>query len=259
MSEEILFITIFLVIIGLFLFLPFYIIWLLVKFEKTRRHKIKLSVVVIIFLLIMKSLCYRTGYDRDPNEQSTQRPRNSWPSANGVVLDAVTKQPIAGAQVRATADFTGFLGSVAAFKGAFTQTDNQGRYKLPAFRYFGYTNSASYHQVIYKAGYVVYDSNWPFKGTLRQKFTFKNNVVLLEKWDDNKYTPHDHVDHVQKIGCASLNPVRDPIWPPGKGIIFCREAREEMILGCLNEFKANPRTEEQCTKYVDESLGLIGK
>jgi len=205
-----------------------------------------------MFLFIMKDLCYNTGYDRDPNEQLTTFQRNSWPSANGVVLDAETKKPIDGAQVVASAHFTGMFWTVGDVKEASTQTDEQGRYKLPALRYFGYVNSASYEQTIYKARYVVYCSRGCFKKTIPQKkFTFKDNVVLLEKWDDTKYTPHDHVDHVQSIGCHGISP-----YSSEKGKIFCREAREEMILGCMDIGSKYPRRRELCEEIVDESLGL---
>ena len=103
----------------------------------------------------------------------------------------------------------------------------------------------------YKAGYVAQISSPDsYFGifTRYKKSHYIANKVGLEKWDDTKYTMFDHVKQIGKIRCDYFMPGHP------KKQRFCREAREEMILACLEWDKE--RTTEQCNRIVDRKLGM---
>lgn len=196
------------------------------------RYKILLLFVLIFFGACVKKVCYKTSWDVDPNEQYTKQ-RNKWPAANGVALDAETGKPIVGAQVKVVGSFRGFMGGGGSVMRHYTKTDEQGRYQLTEISYFGFVSYAMYEQFIYKAGYILYSSGHPFQyAPKQQEFKFKDNVVLLGKWDENKIPPKEHVDHVNWIDCNY------------DSSDFCKEAREELILGCLDLGSKRPRSRE---------------
>ena len=196
--------------------------------------------------------------NKNNDEYDHNAPRkHSFCPCSGVVLDAKTGKPIAGAQVMAHAHFSGGLGIelIGEDKYEFAQTDEEGRYYIPKIRYGGVALEVSgLYFVVYKAGYVAY-SNQGIFGTKYDKpdFRYKNNNVMLEKWDEKKFTKQDHVEHIEMIECSaryfSFN-------SPKKYKAYCNEAKEEMILACLARYKRSPRTREECESYVDRDLGL---
>jgi len=191
--------------------------------------------------------------------------RHSYCPCTGVVLDAETRKPIPGAQVMADAFFSGGIGieSATRHRYEFAQTDEQGRYyniskiSCPLIL----MDNSWLTLVVYKKGYVVYNSSRIFKGGPRkERFMIKNNTVLLEKWDDKKFTIQDHVDHVDMIGCVYFNLSSGPQGRRKKQHqLYCREAREEMIFECHHYNPELPTPYDRCVKIVDEKLGLLKK
>ena len=175
---------------------------------------------------------------------------------SGVVLDAETREPIEGAQVylRIRIKVERLVNTRAYHHREFDQTNRKGKYRIGKYVFLrGLPSYSSYEIRIYKAGYVCYRNDLIFKapeGTsgARKDFKIRKNVVLLERWDDTKYTPKDHSDHVDfmgiSIGC-----------PKGKGgIRFCEEAREEMILDCMAIWARYPKTRKQCERIIDRRI-----
>jgi hypothetical protein len=188
-----------------------------------------------------------------PQNQLRSNTKKNWGPAYGTVLDAETKKPIAGAQVRAEAIWSKILTPVTmnaeAIDRKFTQTDENGRYCIPKMFYLGMVYSSEYKLIIYKSGYVVYDSGRIFKDGERQDFKFFDNVVMLEKWDDQKYTSQDHVEHLDRIGCAHFVNISQ------ENINFCREAREEMILGCIYWYYPKKLNDKKmCEESINDEL-----
>jgi len=242
--------------------------------------------IVFLALLLVAVLIYATFKDDDkepipsdsnlllPNQDENEdeydhkdNKRRSFCPCTGVVLDAKTGKPITGAQVMAKGSFSGGLGIELATqdKYEFAQTDEDGRYLIPKMRYSGIAfNSSHIEFVVYKAGYVAYSNRKTFGVKYkRPDFRYKNNKVMLEKWDDKKFTPKDHVEHVKMIGCDSF---RDYFSPKSeraeklrKHKVYCREAREEMILACKEMFKEFPSTSNNCEYLMDRDLGLVKK
>ena len=110
---------------------------------------------------------------------------------------------------------------------------------------------------------MVYDTGRKFYGDHGNiyedaKFRCKNNLVLLEKWDDKKLSMGHHATNVSIMGCE-MTPLGLPKEQKFEYLKYCREAREEMILGCLARYKKNPRTREQCEGYIDRDLRLNKK
>jgi|GEM_PF-5966832 len=188
------------------------------------------------------------------NEYFPQDPsKRIYCPCTGVVLDAATKKPIAGAQVMAHVHYS--IGGIRIERGSknkyeFTQTDKDGRYRVPTIFYPRLLISSSFKLIIYKAGYVAYSSSYVFGHRSKKSyFKYKNNTVLLEKWDDKKFTKKDHIKHIDFIRCYSglLNASK-------KKKAFCREAREEMILACMAHDRDRGR--DLCIEIVDDKLGL---
>ena len=164
----------------------------------------------------------------------------------GVVLDAETREPIEDAQVFLGIHLDTFmeqfgisLGNVHIY---FTDTNSRGKYRIRKHVYLpGYVVYSDVELIVYKRGYVAYKSKWIFKDGERKDFKVKDNVILLEKWDDKKFTLKDHSKHVGFMGLSGCRP---------EARRFCEEAREEMILGCMN-YRI---TRKRCEEIIDEKI-----
>jgi len=191
---------------------------------------------------------------------------HGWGPFTGVVLDAETKKPIKGARVSFHVTIENTIqvitGTGASFHTVYTETDSKGRYRIRKYVHWKSVNNARWKFRVYKTGFLCYGNSTiynptkdklvqdfrSFKGKKGLEFKVKNNIVLLEKQDNSKFTGKDHSAHVQFIGCAHCCNSEE-------GKKFCREAREEMILGCMGY----TRTRELCEEIVDDKLGITNE
>ncbi len=184
-------------------------------------------------------------------EKNEQRDKVSYRTCTGVVLDAETRKPIAGAQIMARVD-CGSLGFETRYKSKyrFRQTNEKGRYRIPRISCYGFfLVESDFELTIYKTGYVAYNSRSIFKDGPRKDFKNKDNTVLLEKWDDKKFTMQDHVEHMGLVGCY---PIIDE--KSDESISFCREAKEEMIIACMYYYEWRTKSREMCEEAIGERL-----
>jgi hypothetical protein len=119
---------------------------------------------------------------------------------DGQVVDAETGRPVAKAQVYAVWSYVeGFaFNSPAGVKEWIGQTDQQGRYHVPALASVPRGKRlASVRLIIYKRGYVAYRSDRRFEDFgPRLDFTQKGNEVRLERWSSDI----SHVKHLRYVG-----------------------------------------------------------
>jgi hypothetical protein len=222
--------------------------------EKKKKSKLMITGIVVLAPILAWCLYIVVFQKEGPY---------GWGPFTGVVLDAETKKPIKGAQI----SFNGLYDAPWMFPAhtndvlsKYSETDSNGRYKLGKYINGGFLrNSYGYTIFIYKLGYLPYEidvyfrikrevSVDQFKNPVTAKFQLKNNVILLEKMDTNAFTPRDHQDLINYLG-LSLGCGSDP-----KGIKFCEEAREEMILACMYGNIENPTPKNLCENYVNDKI-----
>ena len=116
----------------------------------------------------------------------------------GIVVDAETDRPIAGAVVSGSWAFergVGLVGPAGAEEVA-TQTGADGRYRLPRLEALPEGPSMRIRRftlVVYRRGFVGWRSDRRFpEGTVRRDFSQRGNRVRLERWRDG-LTYHQHV------------------------------------------------------------------
>lgn len=107
---------------------------------------------------------------------------------DGIVVDADTERPIAGALVAASWAFergVGFQAPLAAHE-VVTETGADGRYQIPRIDWLPSGLSARVRRftiVVYHRGHVGWRSDRRFPGRLaRRDFSQRGNRVRLEKW-----------------------------------------------------------------------------
>ena len=168
----------------------------------------------------------------------------------GVVLDAETKEPIKDAQISLhifTDSILGVIFGPSKMHDYYSHTNSKGKYRIRkhVILKFHIVNSDIYFK-IYKKGYIAYSNKRIFTVGERKDFKVKGNVVLLEKWDDEKFTLKDHSRHVGFMaGALSCKP---------KAKRFCEEAREEMILDCMYSNFKNPKSRKTCERIVNRRI-----
>ena len=217
--------------------------------RRRRRDAIRAAVVVVVFVLLSGSGLFGCVRKLFWNYEGP------W---DGTVVDAETGKPIEGAQVKITASYSGFMmGQPCGEKYEFGQTDIDGRFHINSIQKFAPTQHYALYFTVYKKGYVGFNPMGSVGKTYKvvdyEKF-FKQKYIeiRLVKWDDTKLTMKDHVKNIDMIGCD----IHVYGYPGNQ--TFCREAREEMILACVEDYKdaTYPRTRNECQQYVDRNLGL---
>ena len=217
--------------------------------------KIRNHISGFIALLVML-LCFQVLSCKEPPPAEEPEFAEGGMYYTGKVIDADTGKPVSGAQVRFKISVTDAFGK-STYKCSYGQTDKNGKYILPMLNKISPFGTKNRKIVIYKKGYVVYNSDSNFIGSGEPGFKPYNNIVRLKKWDDKKLSKKDHVRHVKFIGCNTMYEGCKGDWDAHRK--FCMEAREEMILACMARYKKNPRTRDQCTRYTDDDLELIKK
>jgi hypothetical protein len=118
---------------------------------------------------------------------------------SGVVVDATTRLPIAGALVYGSWAFesgTGFS-TPAARREYVGSTNATGNYSVPASSVPAGARLTEFTLLVYKRGFVAYRSDRRFSDFgLRMDFAQRNNQVAMERWRDD----YSHVRHVRFVG-----------------------------------------------------------
>jgi hypothetical protein len=121
---------------------------------------------------------------------------------DGVVLDAESERPVAGAQIYGVWSFSGGYGFQGpAGKSEFLgRTDAGGRYRVPeldAGDVPGGARVSGFRLVIFKRGYVAWRSDRRFEDFgPRYDFAQRRNAVKLERWRSEL----SHVRHLRYVG-----------------------------------------------------------
>jgi hypothetical protein len=116
----------------------------------------------------------------------------------GIVVDADTDRPLAGAVVSASWAFERGIGLVgpAGSEEVLTETGADGRYRVAALDKLPSGLSMRVRRftlIVYQRGYVGWRSDRRFPdGRIRRDFSQRGNRVRLEKWHDNYYH-HKHL------------------------------------------------------------------
>jgi hypothetical protein len=109
---------------------------------------------------------------------------------DGLVVDADTERPIAGAIVEGTWAFERGEGLTGPYlsQSVSTETTADGRYRLPRLEKLPAgktTHLVRFTLIAFHRGFVAYRSDFKFPhGEVRHDFSQRQNKVLLAKWDD---------------------------------------------------------------------------
>lgn len=128
----------------------------------------------------------------------TLRPGDLLGPFEGVVIDAETDRPVAGATVMGSWAFERGVGLVgpAGAREFVTETGADGRYRIPALRDLPTGPSMRVRRftlVVYHRGYVGWRSDRRFPGgEPRRDFAQRGNRVRLEKWQPG-FQHHRHL------------------------------------------------------------------
>ena len=181
-----------------------------------------------------------------------------WGPWIGEVRDEETEKPIAGAKVKVRVNFQSLLGA-ETYKWRYAEADNQGRYFVPRvfanFNHFavhliGFTLPSISKLIVYEAGYVGYNS---IVLETKKYFKLKNNLVLLQKWENRNPASINYQRQMSLIGCGLYRGIGENL---REYQAFCREAREDMILECMEEDR--DRSRNMCEESVDWGLNREG-
>jgi hypothetical protein len=120
---------------------------------------------------------------------------------DGVVLDAETERPIAGATVFGSWGFERGIGlqGPAGTRDFSVETAADGRYQIPTPEDLpagGSMRLRRFTLVVYRRGYVAYRSDFKFSGDERHDFSQHANKVRLEKWRPT----YQHRRHLAFLG-----------------------------------------------------------
>ncbi len=120
----------------------------------------------------------------------------------GRVIDATTQRPVTDALVYATWTIEeGYgLSQPVGFREHLGNTDDEGRYQIPALRDIpggGGARVSDFYLLIYKRGYVAYrsDRRFPDLGP-RRDFAQINLQIELEPWRSE----YSHAEHLRYVG-----------------------------------------------------------
>jgi hypothetical protein len=120
---------------------------------------------------------------------------------DGMVIDAETERPIAGATVVGSWAFEHGLGlrGPGGIREAAVETAADGRYQLESPSEVptgGSMRLRRFTLIVYRRGYVGYRSDFKFSGAERHDFSQLGNKVRLEKWQSTL----EHRQHLAFLG-----------------------------------------------------------
>ncbi len=137
-----------------------------------------------------------------PARPDTLRPGDLLGPFDGIVLDAETDRPVAGATVAASWAFergVGLVGPLGAHEQV-TETGADGRYRIAPLKNFPSGASARvqrFTMIVYHRGHVGWRSDRRFPGLqARRDFAQRGNKIRLEKWQ----TTFQHHQHLVYLG-----------------------------------------------------------
>jgi hypothetical protein len=137
-----------------------------------------------------------------PVRPDSVRPADLLGPYDGVVVDADSERPVAGALVAASWAFergVGFQAPLAANE-VVTETGADGRYQIPRLESLPSglsTRVRRFTVVVYHRGHVGWRSDWRFPTRIaRNDFSQRGNRVRLEKWQPSLA----HADHLVFLG-----------------------------------------------------------
>jgi hypothetical protein len=167
---------------------------------RTRSRCGSLAVAVLVVLGLGLGAACGPIVERAPfsYRPDTMSPGDLLGPFEGIVVDADTDHPLAGAVVAASWAFERGIGLVgpAGSEEILTETGADGRYRLPALSKLPSGLSMRVRRftlIVYQRGYVGWRSDRRFPdGRLRRDFSQRGNRVRLEKWRDTYYH-HKHL------------------------------------------------------------------
>jgi hypothetical protein len=137
-----------------------------------------------------------------PVRPDSVRPADLLGPYDGIVLDADSDRPVAGALVAASWAFergVGFQAPLAA-QEIVTETGADGRYQIPRLDALPSglsTRVRRFTVIVYHRGHVGWRSDWRFPSRLpRKDFSQRGNRVHLEKWQPS----FQHAEHLIFLG-----------------------------------------------------------
>ena len=140
-----------------------------------------------------------------PVRPDSVRPADLLGPYDGIVVDADSERPVAGALVAASWAFErgiGFQAPLAA-EEVVTETGADGRYQLPRLDSLPSGLSTRVRRltvIVYHRGHVGWRSDWRFPSRLpRHDFSQRGNRVRLEKWQSG----YLHSEHLVFLGGGS--------------------------------------------------------
>src|SRR6185369_4424298 len=141
-----------------------------------------------------------------PVRPDSVRPADLLGPYDGIVVDADSERPVAGALVAASWAFErgiGFQAPLAA-EEVVTETGADGRYQLPRLDSLPSGLSTRVRRltvIVYHRGHVGWRSDWRFPSRLpRHDFSQRGNRVRLEKWQSG----YLHSDHLVFLGGGAV-------------------------------------------------------
>ena len=160
-----------------------------------------------------------------PYRADTLSPGDLLGPFEGLVVDAETDRPIAGAVVAGSWAFERGVGLVgpAGANELVTETGADGRYRLPALSKLPDGASMRVRRftlIVYQKGYVGWRSDRRFpSGEPRQDFSQRGNRVRLEKWRDGLV----HAQHLVFLGGGAA--IKAAAQPEVQAAVFELEGR----------------------------------
>jgi hypothetical protein len=140
-----------------------------------------------------------------PVRPDSVRPADLLGPYDGIVVDADSDRPVAGALVSASWGFERGVGFQAplASEEVVTETGADGRYQIPRLDSLPSglsTRVRRFTVIVYHRGHVGWRSDWRFPSHLaRRDFSQRGNRVRLEKWQSS----YLHSDHLIFLGGGS--------------------------------------------------------
>jgi hypothetical protein len=137
-----------------------------------------------------------------PVRPDSVRPADMLGPYDGIVLDADTDRPVAGAVVAASWAFERGIGMQAplAAREVVVESGVDGRYSIPRLEEYpggASTRLRRFTLVVYRRGHVAWRSDRRFgSGARRRDFSQRGNRVRLEKWQPGMR----HADHLVFLG-----------------------------------------------------------
>jgi hypothetical protein len=137
-----------------------------------------------------------------PVRPDSVRPADLLGPYDGIVIDADSERPVAGALVAASWAFERGVGFQAplASQEVVTETGADGRYQIPRLDTLPSglsTRVRRFTIVIYHRGHVAWRSDWRFPSRLARKdFSQRGNRARMEKWQPSL----QHADHLVFLG-----------------------------------------------------------